>query len=194
MPNWGDDSMSLDKRPSRRSVLKTALAACAIGGSGLAAKFGASRDSHESAPSESPDHLAGSIAASTLHFDKYTMHTGDRGSVQRQRGDQTLLRATLSTEDGESVGELFASAMTMPGPIEPGAPRTPRMEIQNFQLADGTILGMGTMFADAGIPNVYTVFGGSGRYAGARGSYRFDDSPTVARPEGNPTIKFELTV
>jgi hypothetical protein len=182
-------------RASRRSVLGTALAAAGIAGSGLAAKLGGRADD---APVGSDEDVVTAVRASplpTLYLDRYAVHTSDRvRGAQRKKGDQTLLRGTLTNDVGERVGEVFASALTMPGPLDAGAPHTPRLEIQNFHLADGTILGMGTTFAQADLPNVYTIIGGSGRYAGVRGGYTFDHNPSVASPEQRAAIRFDVVV
>lgn len=176
---------------SRRSVLGAALATVGLAGTGAAARFGTSVQRDDE--SDSSRMAAGAPAMPTLYLDRYTTHTGDRArGAQRRKGDQTVMRGTLTTEAGDRVGEIFTSAMTMPGPVEPDTPDTPRMEIQNLQLNDGAIMGMGTVFAQSDIPNTYTVVGGSGRYAGARGGYTFDDNPSVASPQGRATITFSL--
>lgn len=184
--------METTKRPSRRSLLRAAIAFTGVAGTGLAAKLAPFGGSDGSTTLRSTDGEPNTVASATLYLDRYTMHTG--GGLERQKGDQTLLRGTLLSGGGDSVGELFSSAITMPGPVEPDAPRSPRLEIQNFQLADGNILGMGTTFSNPDISNVYTVFGGSGRYSGARGSYTFDDNPSVAKPDGQATVNFDLVV
>lgn len=180
--------MATTWRPSRRSVLTAFLAATGAAGSGVASKLGDS----ETTPADSE--AGGGVTVPTLFLDRYSTHTAGRGRGQRTRGDQTVLRGTLTTEDGDRFGEVFASALTMPGPIDADAPQTARMEVQNLQMHDGTILGMGTTFAHVDVPNLYTIIGGSGRYAGVRGGYTFDHNPSVARPDGQATIKFDLVV
>lgn len=187
--------MASNWRPSRRSVLGSVLAATGLAGTGLASKFVAASGDEDSAAPQARDSAADAAAVPTLYLERFSMHTGDRGrGAQRKRGDQTILRGTLTTEAGERYGEVFGSALTMPGPIEPDTPQTPRLEIQNFHLIDGTILGMGTAFAQVEVPNVYTIIGGSGRYAGARGGYTFDNNPSVANTDGRATITFDLVV
>jgi hypothetical protein len=53
---------------------------------------------------------------------------------------------------------------------------------------------MGTVFGQSDIPNVYTVIGGTGSYAGTRGTYQFDENPNVARPDGRARISLALTI
>lgn len=168
--------MSTTRRPSRRSLFGAALAAT---GAGVVSRFGNASAAAVAAPS-----------LPTLHLDRYTFSSGD--TSRRGRGDQSVLRGVLRTADGEEVGEIFASALTMPGPVTDDSPRTARMEMHNIHLREGTLIGMGTTFARDDVPNVYTIIAGTGRYAAARGAYTFDDNPTVARPEGTATITFDL--
>lgn len=167
--------MESTRRPTRRSLFGAALAAT---GAGIVARFG------DAAAAATP-------AMPPLYLDRYATATGDKRG-QRHRGDQTVLRGALRTADGDDAGEIFASALTMPGPVSDDAPRTARMEIHNLHLRDGTLIAMGTTFARDDVANVYTVIGGTGRYATARGAYTFDDNPNVARPEGTATITFDL--
>jgi hypothetical protein len=140
---------------------------------------------------KSPD-PAPTVTVKSLFLDRYAVVNGAHG-VDRRSGDQTVLRGTLKDESGEFAGELFSSSITMPGPIGEGSSKTPRMEFQNLHLSDGTITAMGTVFAQVDIPNIYTIVGGTGRYANLRGTYRFDDNPNVARPIGRATIAFDVS-
>lgn len=179
--------MAANSRP-RRSILMGMLAATGLAGTGLVAKFVPSDGEDTSAVKEVPEALPVGIAP--LFLDRYTAFSG---GANRKSGDQSLLRGTLRDDTGEVAGELFASSVTMPGPATEGMPKTARMEFQNLHLADGTIAAMGTVFAQADLPNVYTIFGGTGRYAALRGTYRFDENPGVARPLGQATIVFDVS-
>jgi len=183
--------MTERKRRSRRSLLGGALALAGLVGSGLATKLQLADGAETEAAAQTPGD-GKSVAATHLFLDRYTLHSSGSG-IERRKGDQTLLRGTLLSAEGEKVGELFASAITMPGPVDEDSPHTPRMEMQTLQLRDGTILAMGTVFAQDNIPNIYTVIGGTGHYAGLRGTYTFDDNPNVARPVGRSALHFDLT-
>ena len=185
--------MTSSKRPSRRTLLGGLLAAAGLAGTGFATKLVPSEDSGNSNLPEAKSPGGTRFVSSTYFVDQYTLHTPGRGP-ERHKGDQSLLRGTLLTADGERAGELFASAVTMPGPIDDRAGRTPRMETQNLNLNDGTIVAIGTVFAQADIPNIYTVVGGTGSYTGARGTYQFDHNPLVARPEGRAAIVLNLAI
>ena len=82
---------------------------------------------------------------------------GDRISV---RGD------LLARPDGESVGAFYATAFALGGASHPA--QTERLELHTFKLTDGVIFGTGT----AGrLEGAFTILGGTGRYAGAQGTY-----------------------
>lgn len=180
--------MTTNHGTSRRSVLGAAFAAVGVAGTGLAAKLGHAADS-DSATEQDPD----PPTVPTLFLDRYALHVGASGrGSQRAKGDQTLLRGTLVDASGTRVGEVFASAVTMPGAADVESRGTSRMEVQHLELADGAIVATGIAFAHSDVPNVYTVVGGSGRYVGVRGSYTFDHDPTVTRPVGTASITFDL--
>ena len=178
--------MEAGKRP-RRSVLMGMLAATGLAGTGIVTKFAPS-GGDTSTVRDTPPSPQDAIAP--LYLDRYTAFGG---GANRKSGDQSLIRGTLRGDDGEIAGELFASSVTMPGPAAEGLPKTARMEFQNLHLADGTIAAMGTVFAQADRPNIYTIFGGTGRYAALRGTYQFEDNPGVARPLGQATIVFDIS-
>ncbi len=169
--------MLSSNRRSRRTLLGGLLAATGLAGSGLAAKFApwASTDDDPSATAATP--RAPERFSETLYLDQYKLYSGGRGP-ERQKGDQSLLRGTLLTASGERAGELFATAVTMPGPVDTGSPHTARMEVQNLHLHDGTILAMGTVFGPSNIPNVYAVIGGTGRYTVLAGATSLTKTPT----------------
>ena len=184
--------MTASKPRSRRTLLGAVLAATGLAGTGIAAKLVPGAGAGPSDPGS--DRRAASRRLSASFFvDHYTLHTSRRGP-QREKGDQTLLRGTLLTSAGERVGEVFASAVTMPGPATDGFARTARMETQNIHLADGTVTAMGTVFSQVDIPNVYTVVGGTGLYAGARGTCQFNHNPVVAHPDGRATLVLDLVL
>lgn len=162
------------------------LAASGVAGSAVVSKLLPS--SREESPAASVSSATLGIGA--LYLDRYTTFSG---GAARKTGDQSLIRGTLRDDAGEIAGELFSTSTTMPGPAADGLPKTARMEFQNLHLADGTIAAMGTVFAQGDLPNIYTIFGGTGRYAGLRGTYRFDDNPGVARPLGKSTIIFDVS-
>ena len=113
---------------------------------------------------------------------------GHPGGLPR-RGDRLMLRGELlDRPDGEPVGELYGTAFALHGP---GAQATDaeRLELHTFKLRDGTIIGSG---AAGVVEGEFAILGGTGRYAGARGTY-------IARHNrrelgGDGTAEFRLTL
>jgi hypothetical protein len=66
------------------------------------------------------------------------------------------------------------------------------MQIHNFQLEDGTLVGVGA--AAVGAEGVFTIVGGSGRYLGATGSYVATQDPYETGGDGTARFKFNLAL
>lgn len=62
--------------------------------------------------------------------------------------------------------------------------------LHSFDLGDGTLLGMGSGSLTDG---AFAVVGGTGRYAGARGSYTARQSPRDLGGDGSATFTFALS-
>lgn len=101
---------------------------------------------------------------------------GERISVRGELIDETA---------GKPIGEFYAAGFAIGGGSHPA--HGERLELHTFKLQDGTIIGSGT----AGqLEGVFAILGGTGRYAGARGTY-------VARQRhqdfgGDGSAEFEL--
>jgi len=96
----------------------------------------------------------------------------------------------LSRPNGKkAVGHFTAAHLTQDSPFAAGLSS---LEIHTFVLKDGTIHGLGSVTRQAGAEGHFVILGGTGRYAGARGSY-------VARQSardlgGNGSAEFHLTL
>jgi hypothetical protein len=115
----------------------------------------------------SPTHRAGAVPAA-----------GDRHSAYGE---------LLARPGGRVVGHFTAAHLTHDSPF---AATASSLEIHTFTLKDGTIHGLGA--AARGVEGHFVILGGTGRYAGAQGSY-------VARQHtrelgGNGTAEFHLTL
>ncbi|HEX6351321.1 MAG TPA: hypothetical protein VF160_18250 [Candidatus Dormibacteraeota bacterium] len=64
------------------------------------------------------------------------------------------------------------------------------MEIHNFTLPEGTLVGIGAARPD--LESAFTIVGGSGRYQGATGSYLAVQEPLETGGAGTARFKFDL--
>jgi hypothetical protein len=111
-----------------------------------------------------------------------------RGRSVPERGDRLTLRGELLDAHGRAIGELHGAVLTLRGPGARDSDAE-RLELHTFELRDGTIVGSGTSGA---LEGEFAILGGTGRYAGARGTY-------VARHNrrehgGDGTAEFRLTL
>ena len=103
-------------------------------------------------------------------------------------GDRISVRGDLHARpDGESVGEFFAAAFALGGAAHPA--QTERLELHTFKLRDGVIFGTGT----AGrLDGAFAILGGTGRYAGAQGTYVARQGHTELGGDGAAEFVFTL--
>jgi hypothetical protein len=163
---------------SRRSMLKRSLV-LAAGAMGLgAARAGEAAGAMPKAKHElrlygrnfhltSPSHRAGQVPAA-----------GDQHSAYGQ---------LLDRPKGRVVGHFTAAHLTHSSPFAAGASS---LEIHTFTLQDGTIHGLGSVAR--GSEGHFVILGGTGRYAGAQGSYVA--SQRAREFGGNGTAEFHLTL
>lgn len=93
----------------------------------------------------------------------------------------------LERPNGKVIGQFSAAHLTQDSPFAAGLSS---LEIHTFTLDGGTIHGLGAV--TRGAEGHFAILGGTGRYAGAQGSY-------VARQSsrelgGNGTAEFHLTL
>jgi hypothetical protein len=103
---------------------------------------------------------------------------GDRGSVTGMLVDP---------QTGENRGRFFGTRMAFSN--DAGAHADGSMEFHTFSLDDGTILGMGSVFGGA---NVFSIVGGTGRYAGANGTYRAEQRLRELGGDGTASFVIDL--
>jgi hypothetical protein len=163
---------------SRRSLLRRGLG-LAAGAIGLGA-VGPEAAGAATLPSKTELRLHGR----SFHF-----HAPDHraGAVPAKGERHSVYGELLDRPGGKVVGHFTAAHFTHDSPFAGAASS---LEIHTFNLTDGTIHGLGS--AVRGAEGHFAVLGGTGRYAGARGSY-------VARIHvrehgGNGTAAFHLTL
>lgn len=139
---------------TRRNAVSRALLAIAglagLGAAGAGAKL---------APTSEP-------SAVVLYGRNWRTSRGRLGELPTE-GERISVRGELiDDKHGLRVGEFFAAGFAIGGGAHPA--HGERLELHTFKLRDGTIIGSGT----AGqLEGVFAILGGTGRYAGARGTY-----------------------
>lgn len=93
--------------------------------------------------------------------------------------------------EGEKVGEFWSNRFCLESSFGPNPCAASNLEFQTFQLKDGTLFGMGTGGPEIGAEQGHAILGGTGRFAGARGSYVIQAHPDVDKPG---TIEIVLTL
>jgi len=119
------------------------------------------------------------------------------GHVGRQRpgglphrGDRLTLRAELlDRPDGDPIGELHGAGFALHGPGA-HAEDAERLELHTFRLRDGTIVGSGT---SGSLDGEFAILGGTGRYAGVRGTYVARHSRRELGGDGTAEFRLMLT-
>jgi hypothetical protein len=142
---------------TRRSVLKRGLAF--VGG-----LVGLGAAGEASARPARPG--TGTLVLYVRNMDSYSeSRRSNRPAARGQR--LTGHGELLDRPDGKSVGEVFVTTISLHGPGASSADAD-RLEWHTFRLRGGTIIGSGT---SGSVEGQFAVLGGTGRYAGARGTY-----------------------
>ena len=66
------------------------------------------------------------------------------------------------------MGQFYGSRLAIQSGIEGPVAADGSMELHTFRLEGGTILGIGSTIAGE---SIFSIAGGTGRYAGSRGTY-----------------------
>jgi hypothetical protein len=158
----------MEKRGTgRRTLLQRGLALIA-GGAALVA--GARTGRIEAAAP--PRHALGTDGTLKLYARKRPLAPPPAGAHGSHRPDGRLLASgeLFDTPDGAAVGEFHTNCFCLDTPFGPQAAGS-NLEFQVLQLKDGTLFGLCAGSVVNGTAKVHALVGGTGRYAGARGSY-----------------------
>jgi hypothetical protein len=182
--------MADDSRATRRSVLgRGALLLGSLAGS-LGLVSGVERVRDGGVQISSTPALAATRLV--LHGTDWHLQGADlaRGRPPRS-GDRVSVSGQLATAlGGTPTGAFHATSLLLDTPLTQGTRPGAVMEIHNFTLAEGTLVGIGA--AAPGESGVFTVVGGSGRYLGATGSYVARQDPVETGGEGTAMFTFEI--
>ena len=107
-------------------------------------------------------------------------------------GDQMLGYGDLhASPESERVGEFYATYVSLhrPGWVGPLS----SIEQHTFALADGSIMGSGTTRPGLETEDEFAIVGGTGRYAGVRGTYVLRQSHRELGGDGTATVTFTFS-
>lgn len=170
----------------RRTFLQRAL--LVVGGAlGLSAAAAGARSAGGAAPAAEPSQ-APAARALTLHGRRRSPAPPGRllGAPARER----LVRngELLAGPAGPPIGEFSSSGFSQEGPFGAHAEAGGCLEFQTFRLEDGTLFGIGAAAGGRG-QRAFAIVGGTGRFAGAQGSYVEREA---ADPEQLADVVFEV--
>jgi len=99
----------------------------------------------------------------------------------------------LDGPEGRPVGRFYVNGFCQETPFGPHLGAASNLEFHSFHLPEGTLFGMGAAGAAAGGERTYVILGGTGRFAGAGGSYVEREAASVASGPGGVQFVVSLT-
>ena len=169
-------------RSSRRMLVKRGLVmiagAAGIGGGAAAvSSAGGDRTAESFALRGRAWHLASQVR---------------RGGELPLAGDRLLGSGEFLDDAGEPVGAFHASYFGVDAPGRVGPSGLTSLQLHTLVLPEGTLVGSGTASHDPDATDEFAIVGGTGRYAGARGSYRAVQR--YLELGGDGTAEFDITL
>lgn len=142
----------------RRAILKRgALGAASVAAIAVAAGAGAASRTAQPAPS----------GARTIRLIGRDWHT-DAKSALLGKDERYSVYGELYEPGGGKVGEFFSTSVGVDSPFQVTGQGVGTFETHTLTLQGGTIVGVGI---GGGAERSFAIVGGTGAYAGARGSY-----------------------
>jgi hypothetical protein len=115
-----------------------------------------------------------------------------RKGRQPAAGERILVTAELFDATGETaVGHLYGEYVAL-GNSRSGAGSPASLETHTFAFADGTLIGRGAATRDLTTLDSFAIVGGTGRYAGATGTYTARQGPLELGGDGTAEYQIDL--
>lgn len=165
------------KVPPRRTLLQRGL--LLVGGAfGFAAIDAKHLDRKELETPSRPSHPASQVLR--VYTRCRQVHSPVLPGKENLNRSATLVRSgeLLDGPAGKKVGDFHATCLCLESAFGLNPLAASNVELQTLKLEGGTIFGMGAGAASDVCEREHAVVGGTGRFAGARGSY------VIRRPAG----------
>lgn len=172
-----------DKRSLPRRALLTRGALFVVGALGLGA---AGKTLTEREPS------SGALAMQVRGANWQSTYPNRARGVLPEAGQRSSVYGELFSTEEEKVGEFYASSFQFGAPFGASELAAGAMETHQFNFRDGTIVGIGTLADLNGSASVHAIIGGTGRYAGASGSYTARQRPVQMGGDGTAEFDFQI--
>ena len=181
----------MDKRGTgRRTVLQRGLALLA-GGVAVATGGRAVRAEQPIAPKTEPDPQRGPVTL-TLYARKRPLAALPGTSRGYGEDPRAVTSGELLTAvDGQAIGAFHTNCFCMGAPHGPHTRDSSSLEFQVLEFKDGTLFGLGGGAFASGT-KAHAIVGGTGAFAGARGSYV--ERPVAENATGRDIVELIITV
>ncbi|MFN8475076.1 MAG: hypothetical protein U0822_23040 [Anaerolineae bacterium] len=139
-----------------------------------------------------PPPVPSNAATFTLGGRHLMLRSAEGQAAWPRVGDRLGVSGELVGSDGVKRGEFYAAAVCMHTPFGDSPFGATTLDMQTFNLADGSLVGMGTGQLVDETAAVYAIVGGTGQYLGARGSYVARQKPYGLGGDGTAEFTFTL--
>ena len=172
------------KSPERRTLLQRGLVALAAG-----LGLGAGGRSAAAAPAAPPTPAAGVVVLRGRR-----RPASPQGRLPRGATAPRLVREGELVDDaGATVGRFSSSSFCGESPFGPQIAAASSLELQAFHLEDGSSLfGIGSAAGPSTSGRALAILGGTGRFAGARGTYQ--EREVEGGSGGRGSVEFVVTL
>lgn len=82
----------------------------------------------------------------------------------------------LDAPNGQKAGEFYATCFGQAASFGARPSKSPTVELHTFRLGTDTVFGMGSCSSVRGSQELHAIVGGTGRFAGMRGTYNVNQS------------------